>query len=339
MLAKERQSNIELLRCFLMLLVVIEHFIFHGILRSEDPINFGDPNFLSSNLLASFCIGAVNCFVLISGYFGIKFTLRKFVLFLLPIFFYEVLMSAGWFPYRHHISFTPFNYWFVRSFVALMLLSPLLNKALESISKRQLQFLLVLLIFVFIVPMQSFSGNGGRNPFMFVILYITGFYVRNHCSLRGNWWAYFVGYVLFSILVFSEVIFFSWRGAGYEGLRRVYDYDSILVYIASILLFITFVKIKINSKKLINTIAGSAFFVYIISENENMYKRPYSIYELIGVDEWAYSAWYPLYIVLASIILFIICIVVDMTRKRLFSRLEAFIGSKAEMLEQKINRQ
>ena len=176
---KVRDSNIELLRCLLMLLIVIQHFVAHNILSKDDPVDYGGKNFISANMLLAFCVSAVNCFVLISGYYGIKFSLKKLFLFLLPIFFYELVMSFIWYPCKHHVSITAFNYWFVRSFVALMIISPILNKGLECLNRRQIQVILLLLIAIFIVPLSSFSGNAGKNILIFVLLYLTGYYLRH----------------------------------------------------------------------------------------------------------------------------------------------------------------
>ena len=56
-----------------MFLIVVSHFVAHNILdrNLENPISIGDMNYISSNLLLSASIGAVNCFVIISGYFTI----------------------------------------------------------------------------------------------------------------------------------------------------------------------------------------------------------------------------------------------------------------------------
>ncbi len=181
-----RDSNIELLRCFLMFLIVVQHFVAHNILSVDNPVAYGERNFITSNLLLSFCVCSVNCFVLISGYFGIKFSIKKLVLFLLPILFYEIIMSLIWYPIKHHVSITAFNYWFVKPYVALMIISPILNKGLDFLSKSKLLVLLVTLVVIFILPLNSLSGNAGKNILIFIILYMTGYFLRHYFVLKSS---------------------------------------------------------------------------------------------------------------------------------------------------------
>ena len=109
----ERLSNIELLRILLMYMVVILHFVGHNALSANNEFHLVDKNWISANLLESFSCCAVDCFVLISGYFTIRFRLSKLVVFLLPIAFYELCISILFYRYYGTISYTPFNYRFV----------------------------------------------------------------------------------------------------------------------------------------------------------------------------------------------------------------------------------
>lgn len=79
-----RESNIELLRLIIMAFIVFHHFIFHG-LGIYRSLVFHEPSILPSShidfalIIDSFFIAAVNVFLLISGYFSIKFKAKSFV--------------------------------------------------------------------------------------------------------------------------------------------------------------------------------------------------------------------------------------------------------------------
>lgn len=83
-MTKTRASNIELLRLVSMAFIVLHHFIFHG-LGQYRYLAFGETPLLSGGaysaaLIAdSFLIAGVNVFILISGYFSIKFSAKGFV--------------------------------------------------------------------------------------------------------------------------------------------------------------------------------------------------------------------------------------------------------------------
>ena len=72
----KRNTNIEILRILLMLMVCFLHLAVHGygyFSHNTHPLNnVSDHSFLLS-LLVSLTIPVVNTYVLISGYFGIKF--------------------------------------------------------------------------------------------------------------------------------------------------------------------------------------------------------------------------------------------------------------------------
>lgn len=93
---KQRESNIELLRLVVMAFIVLHHFIFHG-LGQYRYLAFGETPLLSSSQISyalvadSFLISAVNVFILISGYFSIKFKASGFVKLFGIVSFFSVI--------------------------------------------------------------------------------------------------------------------------------------------------------------------------------------------------------------------------------------------------------
>lgn len=70
---KNRESKFELLRIVCMIFVITEHLVPH----ITDMQNVYGVGYYVGNIANSFCVVAVNCFVLLSGYFGIKMKLKK----------------------------------------------------------------------------------------------------------------------------------------------------------------------------------------------------------------------------------------------------------------------
>lgn len=64
----KRNANFDLMGIILMLMIISEHIL----LYSGKLSNIGTIEYYISNLYKSFCVIAVNAFVLRSGYFGIK---------------------------------------------------------------------------------------------------------------------------------------------------------------------------------------------------------------------------------------------------------------------------
>lgn len=212
-----RRGNIELLRVIAMLMVTMLHAMGHGrVLEQYEYASFGYILFWSFEAL---CNVAVNVFVLITGYFMVtsKFKPSRIVRLVIQTQFYSILcllVSATIFnnPITlKSISYVLFpltkcTYWFASAYVVLVLISPLLNKFINSMNKTQHLLSIILLSTVFcIIPNIMFwsrdiLGNG-YNYNWFIVLYLTAAYIRIYlsdesCLTNCNPARYFVMYLV-----------------------------------------------------------------------------------------------------------------------------------------------
>lgn len=184
---KKRQSNIELLRGLSMLFILIVHSNYMGITalynRPYDIESF------TRFLIEAIGIVGVNCFILISGYFGIQLRVKKFISLIFQIYFFSILslviyLLCNGFENIHssiYIKslFPVTNYiWFVPCYFLLMLFSPIVNTWLQNTPPRKI-LLLAGLIYVVsyyweVVWKQSFSFGGYSWGFLYC------------CILRGT---------------------------------------------------------------------------------------------------------------------------------------------------------
>ena len=147
-IAKGRESNLELLRIVAMLLVLLVHYI---PTRSEiTPENFqldmwGTILNIELKSLAFVC---VNCFILVSGYFGIKFKFKSFSNLLFQTAFWGIFCIAGAL-YCPLVDVPQFNVvrafieslswgWFVKGYIILFVMSPVLNAFIASTNANTL---------------------------------------------------------------------------------------------------------------------------------------------------------------------------------------------------------
>ena len=148
MAEKKRFTNYELLRVIAMIMVVVLHFLSHSDSLLSLKADISTVRVLGT-LLESFCLVAVNVYILISGYFGVKgsFKPAKAVSLLCQIWFYAFLVLAaalvcglptrlqelgiyGLVQYLFPIESE--TYWFATSYFMLYLLSPVLNTAARN---------------------------------------------------------------------------------------------------------------------------------------------------------------------------------------------------------------
>ena len=150
---KRRIASIELLRITAMLMVVALHYISKtGALAL--PGDEMTPVRYMGGLIESFCIVAVNVYVLISGYFlsAVPFKVSRGVRLLAQVLFYTlliplVLKAAGleiygqdvWKAAAYFLPVSTEHYWFVSAYILMLAFSPLLNAAVEKLPGKALR--------------------------------------------------------------------------------------------------------------------------------------------------------------------------------------------------------
>ena len=93
-LIKNRDSNLELYRIFLMLGIIAHHLIVNSGLEVNYDFNNLSFNMIFAQFFGMFGKIGINCFILITGYFMVtqNITLKKFLKLFLEFLFYEVLI-------------------------------------------------------------------------------------------------------------------------------------------------------------------------------------------------------------------------------------------------------
>ena len=137
---KQRHSGIELLRIIAMALVVIVHTDFWAL--GEPSLSLCKNETIKASaqyFVESFSIICVNCFIFISGWFSIRQSVKGFSNLLFQILFYSLLLYFS-FAALGLISFSGkgllahsnfFAYWFLTCYIALYLVSPILNTFMD----------------------------------------------------------------------------------------------------------------------------------------------------------------------------------------------------------------
>ncbi len=270
----------ELLRIVSMIMVLVVH-IDGASLGLPEP--YGHFNTLDSRSIwqltvEAFAIIGVNCFTIISGYFGIRLRLRSCLSFIFQCLFYSVgIYTAisiaipsffsweGWIESWLILSHN--DLWYVPAYFGLMIISPVLNAGLESLTKKQ--YALVLTLFAFFNIWLGWVWNAQFNPTGYTIVqlifvYMIGRYIRLYGCKKANAgrtlfthrpiWIYIGG----NILVLGTSI---WMPS-----VKAFAYNSPAVLLSTIGLFLVFRNMEFTSRA-VNIIAKSAFAVYLIHKN------------------------------------------------------------------------
>ena len=201
-----RQSNIELLRITAMFLVLVVHADFWALGGPVSSDFSSNPwNAVTRTVIESISIVCVNVFVMISGWFGIKPSLRSLSNFVFQCAFFLIGIYAVMILTGHalltsqgilgSLCLLHWN-WFIKAYIGLYILSPLINAFLEKSTKRQLELFLVFFYIFQTVWGWPFGGadfvKSGYSPFSFIGLYILARYLHLYGNklLQGGGYGY-----------------------------------------------------------------------------------------------------------------------------------------------------
>lgn len=187
---KTRDSNMELLRIVAIAAVLCNHFLFFVVRQgtiAKEVFDFCAP-------MVSF---GVNLFFMISGWFLIRFSFRSIIKFAITILLFVLVNHLIAFPivggecfdkfYLHvlfPISHSP--YWFIKVYLLLIVVAPVLNAGLRSLPIGLLRVFIATFV-LFTVYSCAIGGNivneNGLNFTHGFLMYCIGYYLRRDYNL------------------------------------------------------------------------------------------------------------------------------------------------------------
>lgn len=336
----QRSSNIELLRIVAMLFVMCIHLWRDDAGMPSSQMLYANP--LGTGVYLWFrmaILTGVDIFVLISGYFAIRPRVNSVASLFFQGLFYSVGMYAFWVLTRQNdfslgelsMHLKPMKiYWFFGSYVWLMLLAPILNRYVETATRRELGLFLLAYYFLTCGMEWAFSASQqlerGFTTMAFVGLYLLGRYVRLHggrwCQLAPRYdLLVFLGATLLSALIALALFWGMGRPLDTDDAMviRLVGYTSPMCIIAALSLLLFFSKLRIGHVRWINWLAASSFSVYLLHEEYLMRPRYEAIAEYIS-QHYVGGVWFA---VLVGFVLglYLATTLIDQLRQQLWSRL------------------
>ena len=179
------------------------------------------------------------------------------------------------------------------------------------------------------------SLESGKNIINFLFLYYIGntiHYYESHLA-RIKWQILLLIYILFNSFVI-------WVGYEFQSTwqlpmigniwHRCFEYDSVGLYLNSILVFLLFSRLHFSSG-IVNNIASSVFTMYLISVSfiwDTV--RDISVWMSDTLDS-------PYFVIVASLILAIAFMIFSVIVDKLFSPLWRVLTNAGECIDKKIN--
>lgn len=304
----KRNSSIELFRVLLMFGICLLHSITQG----------GHNQAWVANVLTP-CVAG---FVFISGWYGIRFSVRKLVL----LWGIALWASFAFAVYSTLVAGTGIlvvlwgvisDTWFLHAYVLLMLLAPLLNAAVEKLPWTAfLPFLLGVFGWGFARTLPCVGryvpATAGLTAYSGVTLcgiYLAASLIRKNgvFQLTGAW-PYWV--------VFCVSIVACACGAG--------DYNSPFALLLVIAVFRFFLNLSLNEwvGRVAVMLAPSMFFVYVMHGHKYFYHLERgSLGAIVSFLVDKFQLPIPLVWLVTAVMIFVVAVVCDIPRRWLYSKL------------------
>lgn len=299
---KERDSGIELLRIFAMLLVIGVHaFSYGGFYAAAKGV--GGHVAAAALLMKLGTRPAVNIFVMITGFFMIhvpfdlKKNLRRTGRVYQKMLFYDVALTAVflclgskyWVDHSQTLALwrliakgllpvTSQTWYFLTDYLLLCLLVPFINLSLQQLSKKQFRALtaglvLFMSVWMTLIHIRPFSlvfksfGYAemvrGKELFHFIFIYIVGAYLGTVCEKRSRpRFLYLCGALL---TVLGNYFLYTRLPADWGWRDVAIHYGNPLLVLCAALLVLFFKDLHFHSR-FVNTLAGTTLGVYALTE-------------------------------------------------------------------------
>ena len=269
----------------------------------------------------------VTCFILISGYFGIRFDFKKLIRLDLMIIFFTVFgtIAVGNFGIKSLIkSCIPVisrYYWFISCYFFLCFLTPFLNQIPEKLSKENFRKLLAILLLLFsVIPTFGFfeiMQDGGKGLVHMVMIYLLGRYLSLYHNRSHNVHRLLSGLLLsigFIFLADSSLTFL--RGKLYTTFCRD---CSIFIIFGSVMVLLLFREIHFHSR-FINRAAGNVLAIYVLDGTVQTF-----LLKWIDLKPYA-GSWFLVFPAIGYVLaIMVIACLLNEVRKATIGRLEPWI--------------
>lgn len=358
-LKSNRNLGIDALRALAMFFVICQHILGQGGVVAGAEGSPLKHFFLCFLQILAYC--AVDVYGITTGYLMCRkpFRLSRLTKLWLTTVFWSVAVSCVFFaivPESRTISeavsmFLPIlrgRYWFFTAYFVTMLVSPVLNHIIQTLSRRQFKLLLAVLFLIFgVIPVASLGYDvlriSGGNHFSWMIaLYLIGGYLRVHGLPERRPCIYLGGYFLLS---FAQLAYqFGMRAVGLGAWSGLFlTCVSPLVVGEAVCLFQCFKAMgtKLSAEsflgKLIQFGTPGVYAVYVIHVHPLIFWNKDLIAAFRPWDSWnglqAFGA-----VIVTALGVFVLCILLDAVRQRLFRvlRIDRTADRLSDWAEQKI---
>lgn len=341
-LKNNRNYGLDLARIISMIFIINHHIIFHGGLLSKTKKYSIEFNFfIFFNIM---CCTGVNIFGMISGFVGYNKHKYSNLLFLLFTTFYYNFGVAFFFnnfwpkivikdiqEYLIPIFIT--NYWYFNSYFLMYFFLPAINKGIMGMNHIEMKYFLINLFIIFscLGQLKNYIKIFNKKDYLLlkngfshswlIILYLYGSYFGRFKNIKNKKQYFYIKYfslILLSLFTRTKIILNTYHKYNYSRGMNI-DYTSPSAVLISISFIIIFATLNINNKfiiKFISFFSPLTFGIYLL-HNHNLFRKFIITKKFLWLFNF-HSNKLILIEIICSIILFLICAILDYIRHLIF---------------------
>ena len=323
----KRNSSIELLRIISMIMIIMSHYCYHGVINGDSLSLSFNKIILQLGFLGNL---GVNIFFLISSYFMYdkEIDIRRIIKLLFQIFSYSIIIYLifvliGQEPFNivNFIkSFFPVlfkNYWFASVYVIIYILSPYINILIRNLDEKQHRNIIIIFIFIWSILFTFLKIDLYSNYFTdILILYFIATYIKKYNSKISNNIVKLLTF-LSTLGLISLTIILNFIPPLESYIPHIYSRNSLFIIMISTGMFISFLN-KNWYSNIINIISSCVFGVYLLHDNYLIRKV---LWNFVDNSKYITSPYLIIHMLIVTIIIFILCIIIEFIRKNTIQKI------------------
>lgn len=352
---KMRESGFELLRIISMVMIVIYHMAYWG--SPKVWATASGSSFAGDAFLLTLGKPGAMLFIMIGAYFLVDKSYRssRWLVLTIETGLYTWLIfiiryaTTGINPYGSWVgTLLPFPfmldcYWFIMIYIFILIMFPVLNAIVDTLSRKQLGFMIIVgiimwsLLYNYLHYVDNLDGStrfargtgafGGTEQTLYFLVYLIVAYIKryapDHPRTLGSRKFSFIFAAIYLIGYEITITTLAYHGISTD--RHGWDDTcSITTLLFAVSIFLVFYHLKPFYSRIINWLAGSALAVYLISEN-NIFRD--TLWGMVNADQFVSQPFtYLGYALVVGLSVYFICTIIYYLVKLVFGRLIKLIA-------------
>ena len=322
-----RNSSFELVKILCIFGIILSHYAIHGMSGVRTYQFTFNETLLNLVSIGSVCVAI---FMMMSGYFLVrstKFSLTKFLKLLLQVLFYSLVSltiecivnnSINFeIVYKHFFSLIFGEQWFVGCYLLIYLFHPFINKLLNSLERKPLHILVILVLITSTVITTIFNTEFYLNRLLSMFsLYLFGAFI--YLERDAKWNTKKVGMIitlLSAFIIIGLIVLLTYLASINTDIQGfALDRNSIptIVFAFGVLIWVS------NSKgftsKTINYISSFSLGIYLIHDTDG-FIREWLWKNVMKTNLYISSNYLALHLLAVALMIFFGGLLIDLIRR------------------------